>query len=112
MEDRRSETWTPSVDVIEKDGNLILKALLPGMTEKDIELKVEGQTLTIKGERKPEEGYIFHQQESRYGFFSRSFTLPDSANMGKIGADYRHGILTVSIPQKPEAKPRIIKVNT
>jgi len=112
MEDRRSETWTPAVDVIEKDGNLILMASLPGMTEKDIELKVEGQVLTIKGERKSQEGYTYHQQESRCGTFSRSFSLPDSANLENIRADYKNGILSVSIPQKPETKPRTIKVNT
>jgi len=112
--DRRSETWTPPVDVIEKDGNLILMASLPGMTEKDIELKVEGQVLTIKGERKSQEaaGYAYHQQEIRYGAFSRSFTLPDSANLENIRADYKNGILSVSVPQKPEAKPRSIQVST
>jgi len=114
IDDRRSETWTPPVDVIEKDGSLILMASLPGMTEKDIELKVEGQVLTIKGERKSQEaaGYTYHQQESRYGPFSRSFTLPDSANLENIRAEYKNGILSVSVPQKPESKPRSIKVNT
>jgi len=114
MEDRRAETWTPLVDVVEKDGSLLIMASLPGMTEKDIELKAEGQVLTIKGERKSQEtaGYIYHQQESRYGTFSRTFTLPDSVNLDNIKADYRNGILTVSVPQKPEAKPRTIKVNT
>ena len=112
IDDRRSETWAPPVDVIEKDGSLILMASLPGMTEKDIELKVEGQVLTIKGERKYEEGYIYHQQESRCGAFSRSFKLPDSANLDSVKAEYKNGILIVSVPQKPEAKPRTIKVNT
>ncbi len=112
MEDRRPGSWTPPVDVIEKDGNLVLMASLPGMTEKEIELKVEGQVLTIKGERKSEEGLICHRQESRYGEFSRSFTLPDTANLGSIKAEYKNGILTVTVPQKPEAKPRTIKINT
>jgi len=112
MSDRRPETWTPAVDVLEKDGTLILMASLPGMPEKEIELKVEGQVLTIKGERKPQEGCTYHQQESRHGAFSRSFTLPDSANLENIRADYKNGILTVSISQKPETKPRTIKVNT
>ena len=113
MEDRRTESWIPPVDVMEKDGNLILMASIPGMTDKEIELRVEGQVLTIKGERKSPEttGYTYHQQESRYGSFSRSFTLPDSANLDNIKADYRNGVLTITIPQKPESKPRTIKVN-
>jgi HSP20 family protein len=114
MEDRRAESWTPPVDIVEKDSNLTLMVSLPGMTEKDIELKIEGQVLTIKGERKSQEaaGFTYHQQESRYGTFSRSFSLPDSVNLEHIKADYKNGILAVSVPQKPEAKSRTIKVNT
>jgi HSP20 family protein len=114
MDDRRDESWTPSVDVMEKDGTMTLMASLPGMTEKDIELKVEGQVLTIKGERKSPEtaGFTYYQRESRSGTFSRSFTLPDSANLENIRADYKNGILTIAVPQKPEAKSRTIKVNT
>jgi len=114
LEGRRGEGFTPPVDVLEKNGNLHLMASLPGLNEKDIELKVEGQVLTIKGERKSQEsdGYTYHQQESSFGSFSRSFTLPDSTDLDSIRADYRNGILTVTVSQKPEAKPRSIKVNT
>jgi len=114
MEDRRAESWIPPVDVMEKDGNLVLMASIPGMTDKEIELRVEGQVLTIKGERKSPEasGYTYHQQESRHGSFSRSFTLPDSVNLESIKADYKNGVLTITVPQKPESKPRTIKVNT
>jgi HSP20 family protein len=114
MDGRRDESWAPSVDVMEKDGTLTLMAALPGMTEKDIELKVEGQVLTIKGERKSPEisGFTCHQRESRSGAFSRSFALPDSANLENIRADYKNGILAITVAQKPEAKPRTIKVNT
>jgi HSP20 family protein len=114
IENRRDESWAPVVDIMEKDGTLILMASLPGMTEKDIELKVEGQTLTIKGEIKSPEssGYTFHLRESRDGSFSRSFTLPDSASLENIRAEYTNGILAISIPQKPEAKPRTIKIST
>ena len=114
IEDRRDEDWIPSVDVMEKEGNLILMASLPGMTDKDIELKVDGQVLTIRGERKsPDEmGYTYHQRESRYGSFSRTFSLPDSVNLESIKAEYKNGVLTITVPQKPEAKPRMIKVNT
>ena len=113
IDDRRSESWTPAVDIMEKDGNLLLMASIPGMNDKEIEIKIEGQVLTIKGERKSQEtaGYIYHQQESRHGAFSRSFSLPDSANLENIRAEYKNGILAISIPQKPESKPRTIKVN-
>ena len=83
------------------------------MNEKDIDLKVEGQVLTIRGERKSHEanGYTYHQQESNYGPFSRAFTLPDSTDLDNIKAEYKNGILTISVPLKPEVKPRTIKVN-
>ncbi len=114
LESRRGESWTPAADVVEKEGNLHLMASLPGMSEKEIELKIEGQVLTIQGERKSQEsnGYTFHQQESHYGPFSRSFTLPDSTDLDGIKADYKNGILDITVPQKPEVKPRTIKVNS
>ena len=112
---RRDEQWTPAVDILEKDGNLILRAELPGMDEKDIDLKLEGRVLTLGGERK---GYIeenrqnYHRVERSYGAFSRSFTLPETVDIDKIKADYKNGILTVTIPQKPEVRPREIPVST
>ena len=113
LESRRAETWTPPVDMVEKDGNLILMVSIPGVNEKDVELKIEGQVLTVKGNRKSQEpnGYTYHQQESYYGTFSRAFTLPDSTDLGNIRADYKNGILTITVPQKPEVKSRTIKVN-
>jgi len=113
LEDRHTEGWTPHTDIAEKDGNLQLMVSLPGMDEKEIDIKMEGQVLTVQGERKsPEsEGFTYHRRESHYGSFSRSFTLPDSADLGNIKADYKNGILAVTIPQKPEVKPRTIKVN-
>ncbi len=113
LEGKRGESWTPSVDVVEKDGNLHLMVSLPGLTEKDIELKVEGQALTIKGERKSQEsnGYTYHQRESYCGTFSRAFTRPDSADLENIKADFKNGILVITVPQKPEVKSRTIKVN-
>jgi HSP20 family protein len=103
----------PPVDILEKDGNLVLRAELPGMNEKDIELKLEGNVLTLKGERtleKEEDRQNFHRMESFYGSFSRSFTLPDTVDPDKITADYRNGVLTIKVPQRPEAKPRAIQV--
>jgi HSP20 family protein len=107
------ESWIPSVDILEKDGNLILCAELPGMTEKDIDLKLEGNILTLKGERKignEEEKSTFHRVESYHGSFTRSFRLPETVDMEKINADYKNGVLTITLPLKPEVKPREIPV--
>jgi HSP20 family protein len=108
------ESWIPSVDILEKEGNLILRAELPGMTEKQIELKLEGNTLTLKGERKmdtEDKKSNYHRVESFYGTFTRSFRLPDSVDAEKINAEYKNGVLTVTIPQKPEVRPREIPVS-
>jgi len=105
--------WVPSVDVLEKDGNLILRAELPGMTEKQIDLKIEGDTLTLKGERKMEKEdkkSNYHRVESFYGSFARSFRLPDSVDYDKVSAEYKNGVLTITLPKKPEVKPREIPV--
>ena len=108
------ENWMPSVDILEKDGNLILRAELPGMTEKQIDLKVEGDTLILKGERKMEsedKKENYHRIESFHGSFTRTFRLPETVDIHKISADYKDGILTVTLPQKPEVKPREIPVS-
>jgi len=108
------ESWIPSVDILEKDGKLILRAELPGMTEKDIDLKLEGNTLTLKGERKmdsEDKNSNYHRVESFYGSFTRSFRLPDTVDSEKINAEYKNGVLTVTLPQKPEVKPREIPVS-
>jgi len=110
---RISENWLPAVDVLEKDGNLILRAEIPGINEKDIDLKLEGNVLTLKGEKRQESQEkrdSYHRMESYYGSFSRSFTLPESADRDQIKADYKNGILTITIPQKPEVRPREIPV--
>jgi len=107
------ESWMPSVDILEKDGNLILRAELPGMTEKDIDLKLEGNILTLKGERKIENEdskSTWHRIESCHGSFTRSFSLPETVDMEKIGAEYKNGVLIITLPQKPEVKPREIPV--
>src|SRR5512141_1262108 len=75
---RTSGSWRPAVDIVEREGNIILRAEVPGLSEKDIDLRLEGTVLTIRGERKAEpesEGFAYHQVESSYGTFSRSFTL-------------------------------------
>jgi HSP20 family protein len=108
------ENWNPAVDILEKDGDLVLRAELPGMTEKQIELKLEGNTLTLRGERKLEnedKKSNYHRVESFYGSFVRTFRLPDTVDREKISADYKDGILTITMPQKAEVKPREITVS-
>jgi HSP20 family protein len=112
--ERNGESWIPAVDILEKDGKLMLRAELPGMNEKEIDLKIEGQVLTLKGERKieTEENTSAYQcKESHHGTFSRSFTLPETVESDKIKAEYKQGILTVTIPLKPEVQPREIPVS-
>jgi HSP20 family protein len=111
---QNGENWMPAVDVLEKEGNLILRADLPGMTEKEIDLKLEGGTLTLKGERKIEDedkNISYHRVESFHGSFTRVFRLPETVDCEKIKADFKNGVLTVTIPQKPEVKPREISVS-
>jgi len=109
----QKENWIPAVDVLEKDNNLILRADLPGLSEKQIDLKLEGNTLTLKGERqmeKEDKKNNYHRVESFYGSFTRSFSLPETVDLEKISADYKNGVLTITIPQKPEVRPREIPV--
>jgi HSP20 family protein len=108
------ESRRPPVDILESEGNLILRTEIPGVNEKDIDLKIEGSVLTIKGERKntfESDGYNVYQVESSYGPFSRSFTLPQTVDPAKISAQYRNGVLTITLPQKPEVKARSIKID-
>jgi len=110
-----TEKWLPPVDVIEKGGDLILRVEIPGIDEKDIDLKLEGNILTLKGEKKLEDRKdkdSYHRLESYYGSFTRSFTLPDSVDRDAIKADFKNGILTITVPQRPEVKPREIPVTS
>jgi len=108
-------TWVPPVDVFQNgDQEVVLKAELPDMTREDIDITVDNGTLTIRGEKKfsnevKEES--FHRIERRYGAFSRSFSLPQTVDTGKVGAEYKNGVLTVRLPLREEAKPRQIKVD-
>lgn len=106
--------WMPAVDIFETEHHdLVLKAELPGMTREDIEVTVENSTLVLKGEKKfekevKEENY--RRIERTYGTFHRSFTLPTTVDASKVTAEYKHGVLTVTLPFKEEAKPRSINV--
>jgi HSP20 family protein len=106
-------TWTPAVDIFEVENALVLKAELPDMKREDIDVSVENNTLTIRGERKLDQEIrqeSFHRIERPYGTFVRSFSLPNTVDATKIGAEYKNGVLTVKLPVREEAKPRQIKI--
>jgi HSP20 family protein len=105
--------WTPSVDVKETENEIVLLADIPGVDQKNIDIKIEDGTLTLKGERRFEEekkGEGYHRLERGYGSFVRCFSIPDSVDPEHVNASYNNGVLTVSLPKKEIAKPRNIKV--
>lgn len=104
--------WTPPVDILETENELVLKMDAPGIQLKDVDIRLENDTLTIKGERKfePPTGKGYHRIERSYGTFARSFTLPNTVDTEKVRADYKAGVLTVTLPKKEVAKPRTIRV--
>ena len=110
-----SGSWVPPVDIYQNgDHELVLKAELPDMTRDDIEITVDNGTLTIKGEKKLSDDVKeeqFHRIDRRYGTFSRSFSLPTSVDPSRVAAEYKNGVLTVTLPLREEAKPRTIKVD-
>ena len=117
--DRKGEessltAWAPAVDIYETEHELVVKADLPEVDPKDLEIRVENNILTIRGERKfekkvNEDNYL--RVERAYGSFARSFTLANTVNSDAIKADYQDGVLTLTIPKREEAKPKQIKVN-
>ena len=108
-----SGSFVPPVDVYEDEHNLVVKLEIPGVNEDDLDVQVENNTLTVKGERKfekEEKEENFHRIERRYGSFERSFRLPNTVDGDKAEANYDKGILSVSLVKRPEAKPKQIKV--
>ena len=110
-----SGSWVPPVDIYDNGNHeLVMKAELPDMTREDIDITVDNNTLTIRGEKKVSDDVReeqFHRIERRYGTFSRSFSLPQTVDTGKVAAEYKNGVLTVRLPLREEAKPRQIKVD-
>ena len=105
--------WLPAVDVYETDHNVVMKAELPGVDPKNVEIRVEDGTLYLKGERKFEKEVKddnYHRVERSYGSFARSFGLPSSVDSEKGTAEYKDGVLTLTLPKKEEAKPKTIKI--
>jgi HSP20 family protein len=111
--DLSTRTWAPPVDIYETENDIVLKAELPGVDPKDVEVRVEDNTLYLKGERKFEKEVKdenYHRVERAYGSFARSFTLPNSIDSENVKADYKDGLLTLTMPKREEAKPKRIKI--
>jgi HSP20 family protein len=108
-----SRPWTPSVDILETENELIVKMDAPEVDLKDVDIRLENHTLTVKGERKfekREDSKAYHRIERSYGSFARTFTLPDTVDTEHVRADYKNGVLSIVMPKKELAKPRSIKV--
>ena len=107
-------SWAPAVDIYETENEVVVKADLPDVQEKDIDVRVENNTLTVRGERKfsnevHEDNYL--RVERAYGTFTRSFSLPNTVNTESIKAEYKNGVLTVHMPKREETKPKQIKIS-
>jgi len=105
--------WVPPVDIKETENELIFVADVPGIDMKDIDVRMENGTLTMRGERKFERGGDeggWHRVERSYGTFERVFTVPETVDADHVKADYKNGTLTITLPKKEIAKPRQIKV--
>jgi HSP20 family protein len=113
-EESNLTAWAPAVDIFETGHELVVKADLPDIDSKDLDIRVENNILTIRGERKfeskvSEDKYL--RVERAYGSFRRSFSLANTVNSEAIKADYQNGVLTLTIPKREEAKPKQIKIN-
>jgi len=109
-----TRSWAPPVDIYETEDAIVLKAELPGIDPKDVEVRVEDNTLYLKGERNYEKEVKeqnYHRVERSYGSFARSFSLPNSINAEKVKAEYKDGLLTLTMPKREEAKPKTIKID-
>ena len=107
-------SFAPPVDIYEDEHTITLKMEVPGIDEKDIDVRIENNTLTVHGERKiekEEKEENFRRVERQYGSFTRSFTLPSSVDLGQVSALYDKGVLKINLAKKAEAKPKQIKVN-
>jgi len=109
-----TSNFAPPVDVYEDEHHISLKIEVPGIDEKDINVSIENNTLTVRGERrfeKDEKEENFHRVERMYGSFTRSFTLPNTVDPEQVSAHYEKGVLKIGLAKKAEAKPKLIKVN-
>jgi HSP20 family protein len=109
-----TSNFAPPVDVYEDEHNITLKIEVPGIDEQDVNVTIENNTLTVRGERrfeKDEKEENFHRVERMYGSFTRSFTLPNTVDPEQVSAHYEKGVLKIRLSKKAEAKPKLIKVN-
>jgi HSP20 family protein len=109
-----TSNFAPAVDVYEDEHNITLKVEVPGIEEKDIDVRIENNTLTVHGERKiekEEKEENYRRIERQYGSFTRTFTLPNTVDTESVSANYEKGVLKVKLAKKAEAKPKQIKVN-
>ena len=105
--------WNPSVDIFENDNEIVVKAELPGVSAKDIDVRLENNVLTLKGERRFEKeakDENYHRIERSYGGFSRAFSIPATVDDEKIRADYKDGVLKIVLPKKEQTKPKQIRI--
>lgn len=112
-EELREGIWQPPVDIYEDEGMVVIKAELPGVEQKDIEVKIEDNTLVLRGERKHDQSVRkenYHRVERYYGAFQRTFSLSQAIDQEKVRATCENGVLTVNLPKKEETKPKQITV--
>lgn len=113
-EEGPASIWAPEIDVSENSEEFVVKADIPGISEKDLSVTLSGDNLIIKGERKEEKeekGKHFHRVERRYGSFQRSIPIPVAVDPDKIKAEYSNGVLEIHLPKTAEAKPKEIKIS-
>ena len=107
-------SFVPAVDIYEDAQKVMLKLEVPGIDQKDLDVRIENHTLTVKGERKfeaEEKEQNFHRIERRYGSFYRAFTLPNSVDTENVAASYNAGVLKLELKKKPEAQPKQIQIS-
>jgi len=107
--------WNPSIDIYENKDQIVVEAELPGMSREDFDLSIENNVLTLRGERrfeKKDEGDNYHRVERSYGSFTRSFTLPQTVTGETANAEYKNGVLRVSLPKREEVKARRIEIKS
>lgn len=112
-EDWTTGTWAPAVDIYEQGGDLVLKAELPGVDSKDVDVRIENNVLTLKGERKVDNEVQrdnYHRVERAYGAFTRAFTLPTTVDTTKVKADFRDGVLRIVLPKREESKLKQVQI--